>query len=315
MRVMVTGGTGTVGEPIVGTLRASGHDVLVYAASSTSTTTHPGVHIELGDVLDAERLAQVVADFRPDTLVHAAAVTPDADAERSALDDILDVNVVGALRTLAAFADGGGARFIQISSIAAYGDAVERQPILREQVDDGRPRNLYELSKATAEAAVLRAGELRGIDVTCVRLGDVFGPGEKRTPFRSTLSAPFQLTALAASGMPARLPAPGRKEWIHTRDVAAGVRLIVDSPRPLPPVMNLGSGFAWSRMEWCDLLRSRWPDFGYELDPDQPNVAVSSDNPPMRLDRMAALGFRAEWDRTRSFHDYVAWWEETMTDD
>lgn len=319
MRVLVTGGTGTVGESLVRELHARGHDVLVYAAAGAPSeavfsAAANTVSLELGDVLDGSRLGEVMRAFAPDVVIHAAALTPDVRAETAAPERILEVNTIGALRVLTALADVGGGRLIQISSVAAYGDAVERTHVLREQTHDGRPRTLYELSKAAAESAVLRSGELRGVPVTCVRLGDVFGPGEKPTPYRPTLSGPYQVTSLAAAGTPVRLPSEGRREWIHTNDVAAGIRLVAETQHPLDPVINLGSGFFWTLSEWCRLLQERWADVQFTIDPRDANVTLATENPPLETSRMRALGFAPRWDLTATFDDYLTWWEETHTD-
>lgn len=311
MRILVTGGTGTVGETVVGTLAAGGHEVVVFAREPSGdrpSATPVGVTVVQGDVLDTGYLREVMNEVRPEAVVHAAAITPGVDREISQPDSILAVNTVGVLRTLAAFADLGGGRFVHLSSVAAYGDAVEGPGPLRESTDDGRPRNLYELSKQTAEIGIRRVAELRGIDTTCLRLGDVFGIGEKRTPFRDSLSAPYQLTALAAAGEEARLPRAGRKEWIYTRDVAEAVRCVVETPAPIPTVMNVTSGHAWSLVDWCRLLQTRWPGFSYRIDPESPNVSVFSDNPPLRRDRLVHLGFRARFDLPQAFEDYLAHW-------
>jgi UDP-glucose 4-epimerase len=308
VRALVTGGTGTVGEPLVRELHNAGHEVLVYAASGAVAESIPVV---IGDVLDASRLRDVMRDLAPDVVIHAAAQTPDGNAEVAAPDRIIEVNTVGTLRVLAALADTGGGRFLYVSSVAAYGDAVERAELLREQVDEGLPRTLYELSKATAEFAALRLGGLREIPVTCVRLGDVFGPGEKPTRYRPTLSGPYQVTELAAAGIAVRLPSPGRREWLHTGDVAAGLRLLAETDQPLDPVINLSSGFFWTLIEWCGLLQERWPDVRFAIDPCDPNVTLPTENPPLDTDRMRAVGFEPRWNLAATFDDYLNWWEET----
>jgi UDP-glucose 4-epimerase len=315
VRILITGGTGTVGEALVSELHAGNHEVLVYAAGDTPRAAQgsasDAVRVEIGDVLNGPRLREVMDAFAPDVVIHAAAVTPDVRAEIAAPEHVLEVNTIGALRVLRALADVRGTRFVQISSVAAYGDAVERAEVLREQTDDGRPRSLYELSKAAAESAVLRTGALRGIEVTCIRLGDVFGPGEKPTQYRPTLSGPYQVTALAADGELVRLPSQGRREWVHTADVAAGVRLVAERQHPIDPVVNLGSGFFWTLTDWCRLLQERWPCVRFTVDPRDANVSLPTENPPLEGSRMRALGFEPKWDLAATFDNYLNWWEDT----
>lgn len=312
MRILVTGGTGSVGEPIVRGLLDAGHDVVAYAASPPSDPTE--VPYAQGDTLDEARLSDVIEEVQPETLIHAAAVTPNPETEADAPDEVLEVNVVGALRALRAFARRSRGRFLYVSSIAAYGDAVEVQSSLREDID-GHPRTLYELSKQSAERAVLRAGALRHIEVACLRLGDVFGPGERATRFRSTMSGPFQVTALAAAGQPIRLPEEGLREWTYTRDVATAVLTVTETRCPLPAVINVGSGTAWSLMDWCAHLQRVWPALRVDVEPATANVTLFSRNPPLDGDRLANLGFQAEWGLDRAFEDYMGWWDDRCRDD
>jgi nucleoside-diphosphate-sugar epimerase len=307
MRVLVTGGTGSVGEPIVQGLVDAGHDVVSYAASAPSGP-FPARFVQ-GDILDLSRLRDVVDEVRPAAVIHAAAVTPDRATEAEHAHEILEVNLIGALRALRAFASAQPGRFLYVSSVAAYGDAAEGAAPLRETIDDGRPRTLYELSKQSAERAILRVAALDDLDVACLRLGDVFGPGERATPYRTRMSGPLQVTALAAAGEPVRLPEDGTREWTYTGDVASAVLTAVVAREPLPAVLNVGSGRSWSLLDWCAHLRRRWPAVSVSVDPDAANVVLFAKNAPLCTARASSLGFTAAWDLERAFDDYMRWWD------
>jgi nucleoside-diphosphate-sugar epimerase len=88
-----------------------------------------------------------------------------------------EVNVGGTERLLEAAARAGVARFVHTSTVGVHGDvahppADEESPIA--------PGDVYQRTKAEAEALALSFGRARGLPVAVVRPGAIYGPGETR---------------------------------------------------------------------------------------------------------------------------------------
>ena len=87
------------------------------------------------------------------------------------------VNVKGTRDLLAACADAGVKRFVQLSSVAAYGFD------FTETVTEDHPLcpmgNTYVDTKIASEHAVLACHASGRMDCTVVRPGDVYGPGSR----------------------------------------------------------------------------------------------------------------------------------------
>lgn len=317
MRVLLTGGTGTVGLSLADFLLRNGIHTVLYAITPPpaeallALAEHPGeIGYTQGDVLDRAGLERAMAEHRIDTVVHGAAVTPDESAERRDAAGILRVNCVGALEALAAAAAAGVHRFLYIGSIAAYGTAARTAALLEEDATHEVPENLYEISKFAAEKAVIRAADLLGVDAVAARVGDVFGKWEHRTSMRGTLSAPFATTRLARSGAQARLPRPGLKPWVYSEDVAGALHALLTTPELRHRLYNVGSEFSWSIEEWCALLAERYRGFRFKVSARDANVRFFDDNAPMSLARLRDdTGFCARFDRDAAFDDYLAWVE------
>lgn len=316
MSVLVTGGTGTVGLAIVERLAARG-PVTVYASPAppplvaAALAAMPGeVHVVEGDVRDGDRLREVLRERRIEAMVHGAAITPGLERERTDAAGVLDVNVVGAVTALGAFADACSGRYVHLGSIAAYGAAAATEPLLVEETGQERPENLYEITKLAGEQAVLRVAGLRGVDAVSLRLGDVFGRWELRSSARDATSAPFQTLAAALEGVEAVLPREGRKAWITTGDCAAAVERALDAPALPDRVVNVSSPFTWSVLQWCELLAAEFPGFRARVDPDAATIAMFADNAPMSLERAERIGFAAREDLPAAFAAYLAWARE-----
>ena len=77
MRVFVAGATGVLGRPLVTRLRERGHAVVAMTrcADAARRLREEGVAAVECDVYD-ERLARVVAEARPEVVVHALTALP-----------------------------------------------------------------------------------------------------------------------------------------------------------------------------------------------------------------------------------------------
>jgi len=136
-RIVLTGGSGVLGSEL--------------------RQLMPGVeappHAEL-DLLQREQIVERLRSYRPDVVVHAAAYTDVAAAERERAS-CWNVNVAGT-RAIVAATRAVGARLVHISTdYVFYGDLSKEHPARGEgyQEDDppGPVRNYYALSKLAAE--------------------------------------------------------------------------------------------------------------------------------------------------------------------
>jgi nucleoside-diphosphate-sugar epimerase len=193
LRVAVTGGTGYTGGRLIERLRASGHDVRALARASSRRPGIPGVAWVEGDLATPDALARLVEGT--DAVVHVAAVYRTAGHPDSYYRD---VNVGGTERVLEAAARAGVRRFVHTSTVGVHGDV--RQPPADESAPF-EPGDIYQETKAEAEAIALRFHRDRGLPVVVVRPGAIHGPGETRLQklFRAIARGRY---AVVGSGRP-----------------------------------------------------------------------------------------------------------------
>jgi nucleoside-diphosphate-sugar epimerase len=319
-RVLVTGGTGTLGANVVEQLAGGGVDVLALSDQPPTRSARRRwdrlagrVEVVEGDVLDRPALARALDAHQPDVVVHAAAITPDSAVEADRGDDVLEINVVGTLRVVRAAAAAGVRRVVSVGSVAAYGAAAASvEARLDEEDTRDRPVNLYEVSKHAAELAALRLGELLGVQVVSARVGDVYGRWERVTTTRTVLSGPAQVAARLLAGLSVRLPEPGERYWISAPDAARAIAALALAARLDHRVYNVGGAERWSLQEWA----RRWTALGVggpvTVDPAHPDVRLAADNPPLRLDRLHQdTTYRQQHDLAGGLTDYLDWLRET----
>lgn len=327
MKTLVTGGSGFVGLNVVETLLARGDEVIVLddgdfpAHPSRTFTALPGtLKAVRADVADGAAVDAVFAEHRPEAVVHAAVITAGEQRELTDFDRVVEVNVKGTAHVLSAAAEHGARKVVYVSSGSAYGQALLEGDTVSEETPP-QPDTLYAITKYASERIGARFRQLRGLDVVSTRLGSVFGPWERDTGVRDTLSLPFQIVQLAAAGKDVLLSQhEPRRDWIYSRDVAAGIARILDAPHARYDVYNLSSGVAWSRFaeNWCSHLKPLFPALRYRSSNarETPNVSFlgERDRAMMSIDRVRSeTGFRPAFDDSNVFADYAAWLGRNMS--
>jgi len=319
---LVTGGCGFVGLNVVEQLLAEGEHVVAFdriglrGSSRDLARDHGGqLEVIIGDVRDAREVNAMFDTRRIDAVVHAAAITAGEQREASDPHAIVAVNVNGTLNVLSAAHAAACKRFVYAGSGQAYGDTHDQGAVLREEDSPSRPRELYGITKLAGEQIVLRLARLWQMSAACVRLGSVCGPWELDTGMRDMLSPHLQVARLAVRGETAIVPPrePWR-DWIYSRDVAAGLVALLRSPSLRHSVYHLSAGSTWNGafVRWCEALRSAYPAFQWRIAGagERANVSfiIDRDRAPMDNTRMRSdIGFTPRFDARSAYVDYIQW--------
>lgn len=207
MRAFVTGATGFVGHNLAVELRAAGWDVvaLVRRDADSRHLDALGVTKRDGTVTDAQSVLVAMPEG-VDAVFHVAGSTSlwkRGDAQQTL------VNVGGTANVVRAAIARRVRRFVQTSSVGAYGHHHTR-------IDESTPSNAesswinYIRTKRAAELEVLR-GVAEGLDAVIVNPPHIVGPYDRRNWSR--------LFRLVRDGKLPGIP-PGAGSWCHVREVA-----------------------------------------------------------------------------------------------
>lgn len=325
MTIMLTGGGGFVGLNIAEALLRAGQDVFVLddrpppAHAIATLEALPGkLYLVTADVSNRGAVDAAFRQSRPDRVIHAAAITCGRERELRDTGRVIDVNIKGTANVLRAACESGVERFIHVSSGSVYGEALLGAGPLTESASAPVPDTLYAITKFAAERLCMRMRETNGLNVVCVRLGSVFGPWEFDTGVRDTLSLPLRILRIAMrEGEVLFARNEPRRDWIYSRDVAAGIASILQAPTVPDALYNLASGFQWANVsaEWCACLRAEFPRFWYRpvAGRETPNVEFlgNLDRALMSNERLREdTGFQPTFDQHNAFADYLAWISE-----
>ena len=267
MRVFVAGGTGVVGRRLVPQLVARGHRV-------TATTTSPaklGLLEQLGadavvmDGLDAVSVDKVVAEARPDAIVHqmtAIAGKPDMKHFDRWFATTNRLRTEGTDHLLAAAEAAGVSNFVA-QSYASW-NGIRNGGWVKTEED---PLDLQKGTAAHAgmeairhlEDVVLKAGG------AALRYGWLYGPGASDTLVELVRKRQFPLLGGGS----------GYSSWVHLDDAASATVLAVE--QGAEGVFNVVDDEPAPASEWLPYL-----------------AACAGAKPPMRVPRWLARPLAGE---------------------
>ena len=141
-RALVTGLHGLTGKYVAAELSKAGFIVYGIGLASRSDT-----HYYQVDLLDSNRISEVIAKIRPHIVIHLAAIS---DVRHKVVKDIYDTNVVGTRNLLKALADNASnlTSVLLASSASVYGNS--GSGVISEDTPFN-PMNDYAVSKVAME--------------------------------------------------------------------------------------------------------------------------------------------------------------------
>jgi len=171
MKIFITGGSGFIGSHLADHLLKRGDEVLVIDNYETgrrdNLKSHPRLKIIEGSIADGSLMHELVSDFKPELIVHAAASYKNPDN----WEEDTRTNVLGTVNVIQAAKKNHCTRLIYFQTALCYGLNPKQQPIALDHPLD--PANSsYAISKTSAEQFI----QLSGLNTISFRLANAYGP-------------------------------------------------------------------------------------------------------------------------------------------
>ncbi len=319
MSVLITGGNGFVGLNLAEELLSRGETVVSVSrrdlpeGAKKALGRHPGrLTSVLCDIRDVDSLAGVMNANQVDRVFHGATVTAGADREAQFPGEIVDINIMGTLSVIEALRRSGVRRIVYASSGAVYGGTRYEKAV--DETSAVSPGGLYAITKYSSEMICSRISEIRDLDVVIARISAVFGPWERDTGVRDTLSPFLLLSKLALEKKQVSIAFGHPLDWIYSRDVAVACAELLYRTGLKHQVYNVVPGTSWHLRLWADWLKQEFPGFAYRTAHTHRDADVSEYNPsgrerhPMKNGRIReVLPLFPLYERERAFEDYTKW--------
>ena len=264
---LITGGGGFIGVRLTTLLRQAGERVVLFDRRfdpAVLATLDSDVQTIEGDVSSFERVHQVVADVRPEGIVHLAAIL----SGQCEVDPVLAfaINVAGTFNVLEATRRAGARKLVATSSAAVY-EVTEPAPPRDEDVPLA-PLGVYGMTKTTGEAWCHFYHRRFGLDARVARPGAVVGPGRVAGGAASSWTTALIEEPLRGRPYVCPVAEDDSSPLVYHSDLVDGLaRLYLADALP-SRIYNLGTCRATAG-ELAGLVRERVPnaDISYRPDP------------------------------------------------
>src|SRR3989442_637080 len=243
MRILVTGGAGSIGSHLVETLLADGHDVAILDAFNDCydpQIKHANIAAVVKDVAvhdvdlrDAGKVAGLFGKQKFDAIAHVAAragVRPSIQQPQL----YYDTNVAGTLHLLEGARTSGAERFIFASSSSVYG-AAKKVPFSEEE-HLTQTLSPYAATKIAGEFLCSTYSHLYKMRMVALRYFTVYGARQRPD------LAIHQFTRKIHAGLPIDQFGDGttRRDYTYIDDIIQGTMAALKYEGAMFDVFNLG---------------------------------------------------------------------------
>jgi UDP-glucose 4-epimerase len=238
---LVTGGAGFIGSHLVDALMREGTRVSVIDNLSTGKRENlPEAAMNFvfheGDIRDWALLRKVMEGV--DVVFHQAAVVSVPLSVAEPLESAA-VNEMGTLSVLEAARQAGCRRVVLASSSAVYGDDPE---LPKHEAMALWPLSPYAVQKMVGERYAGLYSTLYGLETTCLRYFNVFGPRQDpASPYSGVISI-FMDRAVADQAPAIYGDGEQTRDFVYVQDVIAANLLAAAEKGAAGKIFNIGTG-------------------------------------------------------------------------
>lgn len=213
--ILLTGGTGFLGQYILEALLHKGEKVRMLVRNPDKVKALEGVELVEGDVLDTASLEKAFVDV--DKVIHSAAVVSFWPRRRAEMHEI---NVQGTANMVDFALEANVSKFVQVSSIAALG-RIDNAPKIDETSKwvKSRLNSAYGRTKYLSELEVYRGVE-EGLKAVICNPGVIIGPGHWDLGSPKLFSTVFKGLTFYN---------PGQTGFVSVQDVARACIALMES--------------------------------------------------------------------------------------
>jgi len=242
MKLLITGGAGFIGSAFIRlSLAARDSDTIVnldkltYAGNLEnleSVAGNPRYRFVRGDICDAGLVDALLAEERPDAIIHFAA---ESHVDRSifAPTPVFETNLRGTFTLLEAARAHRIGRFVHVSTDEVYGSL--EAPLEADEAYPLRPSSPYSAAKAGSDLLALSYFTTYRMPIVVTRASNNYGPyqfPEKLIPLMISNALENKQLPVYGDGMQVR-------DWLFVEDHCRAIRAVLENGRE-GEVYNIG---------------------------------------------------------------------------
>tara|TARA_B100001123_G_scaffold449438_1_gene614813 strand:+ start:10691 stop:11656 length:966 start_codon:yes stop_codon:yes gene_type:complete len=263
-KALITGGAGFIGSRVVREFLTAGYDVMVFDSFKQYVAPDPkakpinllarladisgDISLVTGDTLNKDFLRRCLTDYKPDVIVHMAALplaNVAIEQTEEAFDSILSstVNILEVVRDF-----HHECPVIYTSSSMVYGD-FHTHSVTENAPKD--PKDIYGSIKLAGEIISSGYRKRYGIDVRTVRPTAVYGP------YDANQRVLYKFITRALQGKPIQIDGDGKMalDFTYVEDTANGIYRVATHDSAKGETFNIARGKSQTLAEAISIIR------------------------------------------------------------
>lgn len=244
-KILLTGGAGFIGSQLCTEL-SEYNEILIYdsfkrnAIKNTALAGKKNVTLVKGDILDFLFLKKVVDKFKPDIIIHLAAIA-GIDTVIKEPVNTMKVNMIGTFNILEAVKEYSNSieRFIDFSTSEVFGVYAYKvnESSTTNLAPVGEARWTYSVSKLAAEHLTNSYYKEYGLKTVTVRPFNIYGPGQVGE------GAIHEFVARAIKNETIKVHGDGDqiRSWCYIDDFIDGIKLCLQNDKAIGNSFNIGN--------------------------------------------------------------------------
>ncbi|MHA1166724.1 MAG: NAD-dependent epimerase/dehydratase family protein [Candidatus Hodarchaeales archaeon] len=223
MKYLITGSTGFIGSHVLEKLIKSGvnpDDIAVYVRNveKAREMSNRGMNLFEGDITDGKKVTDAIKSFKPDVVIHTAALTDDL----ASFDQLRIVNAGGTENIVKAITQCSSKPFlVYLSSSGVYGRTKIPESTRITEDTTLNPITPYQRSKAMAEVIVRKSIEDGLLDAVILRPPSVMGPRDYVQSFKI-------YEAITSGKFPLINQGRAIMTWVDVEDLVSAIMLTIE---------------------------------------------------------------------------------------
>lgn len=244
-KILLTGGAGFIGSKLCGLL-CDNNEILIYdnlnrnSIKNTKLLEHSNVKLIKGDILDFDNIRNAVSEFKPNIVIHLAAVAGIDTVIKNPVNT-MKVNMIGTYNLLESLVTNmtNLDKVIDFSTSEVFGSYAYKVNEMNTTnlAPIGEARWTYSVSKLAAEHLSHSYFKEYKMPVVTVRPFNVYGPGQVGE------GAIHQFVIKAISDEPIQVHGDGEqiRSWCYIDDFIQGIMLCLEKEEAIGQSFNIGN--------------------------------------------------------------------------
>ena len=256
--ILITGGFGLLGKPLVLKLIDLKHNVFILEKKNTKRLkflSKKPKKIIAGDFTNKNLVAKIIKQNNIDVIFHLGAITQVLDSLKKPYETHL-TNIMGTINFLENIRTiNKKIIFIYSSSDKAYGELKNRKEYKEEDtLDSTYP---YDVSKSASDLICQSYSKTYSIKVGIIRCGNIYGPGDFNL---KRLIPEVILSTIQNKNFVIRSNGKSTRDYVYVEDVVgAYIKLFnkLKNSKDKLKIYNVSSKFNYSVLEIIDMILTK----------------------------------------------------------